>query len=59
MSGMLIIVLIYHCHKLLYLMDLRAIDCEDGSWMEVARDRVPWQVSILAVLNLHVLLPQC
>ena len=32
--------------------------CEDGSWMELAQDRVQWQALVLAVLNLLVLLPE-
>jgi hypothetical protein len=32
--------------------------CEDGRWMELAQDRVQWRALVLAVLNLHVLLPE-
>jgi hypothetical protein len=32
--------------------------CENGRWMELAQDRVQWQVFVLAVLNLRVLLPE-
>jgi hypothetical protein len=32
--------------------------CEDGRWMELARDRVQWRALVLAVLNLRVLLPE-
>jgi hypothetical protein len=39
-------------------MDLRETGCEDGSWMELAQDRVEWWVLILAVLNFLVLLPE-
>ena len=39
-------------------MDLREIGCEDGRWMELAEDRVQWQVLVLAVLILPVLLPE-
>jgi hypothetical protein len=39
-------------------MDLGKIGCEDGSWMELAEDRVQWQALVLAVLNLLVLLPE-
>jgi len=38
-------------------MDLREIGCEDGSWMELAQDRVQWWNLLFAVLNLLVLLP--
>jgi hypothetical protein len=37
-------------------MDLREIVCEDGMWMELAQNRVPWQALVLVVLNLLVLL---
>ena len=30
----------------------------DSRWMELAQDRVQWQASVLAVLNLLVLLPE-
>jgi len=32
--------------------------CEDGSWIELAQDRVQWQVLVPAVSNLCVLLPE-
>jgi hypothetical protein len=28
--------------------------CEDGRWMELARDNVQWKAFVLAVLNLQV-----
>jgi hypothetical protein len=31
---------------------------KDGRWIELAQDRVQWQVLILAVLKLLVLLPE-
>jgi len=39
-------------------MDLRNMGCEDGRWMELAQDRVQWQVLVFAVLNLRVLIPE-
>jgi len=39
-------------------MELREIGCEDGSWMELDQDRVQWQASVLAVLDLLFLLPE-
>jgi hypothetical protein len=39
-------------------MDLREIFCEDERWIELAQDRVQLQNCLLAVLNLHVLLPK-
>jgi len=36
-------------------MDIREIGCEDGRWMELAKDRVQWQAFVLAVLNLVLL----
>jgi hypothetical protein len=36
----------------------RNVGCEDGTWMELAQDRVQWQALVLAVLNLRVLLPE-
>jgi hypothetical protein len=32
-------------------MDLRNMGCEDGRWMELAQDRVQWQVLVFAVLS--------
>jgi uncharacterized integral membrane protein len=37
-------------------MGLREISFEDGSWMELAQDRVQWQALVLAVLKFLVLL---
>ena len=37
---------------------LMEMGCEDGRWMELAKDRVQWWAWILAVLNLCVLLPE-
>ena len=34
------------------------IGCGDGSWMELAQDRVQWWALVLAVLNRCVLLPE-
>ena len=34
------------------------IDCEDGSWMELAQDRVQWWSLVLAVLNRCFRLPE-
>jgi hypothetical protein len=39
-------------------MDLRKIGCEDGSWKELAQDRVQWRTLMLGLLNLRVLLPE-
>ena len=36
-------------------MDLREIGCEDGKWMELAQDRVPWLDFALGVLNIRKL----
>jgi hypothetical protein len=36
----------------------RNVGCEDGRWMELAQDPVRWGASVLAVLNLLVLLPE-
>jgi hypothetical protein len=44
--------------QLISKMDLREIGCEDGTWMELAQDRVQLRGLVLAVLNLQVLLPQ-
>jgi len=35
-----------------------SIGCEDEHWMQLAQDRVHWRASVLAVLNLCVLLPE-
>jgi hypothetical protein len=40
-------------------LDLMEVECEAQVRMEVAQDCVQWQALVLAVLNLHVLLPQC
>jgi hypothetical protein len=32
------------------------IGCEDGRWMELAQDRVQWRASVVAVLNVRVVL---
>jgi hypothetical protein len=37
--------------------NLKEIDLEDGSWMDLAQNRVRWWVLVLAMLNLEVLLP--
>ena len=42
--------------QLVSVKDLKEIGCEDGRWIELAEDRVQWQVLVLAVLNLCVLL---
>ena len=39
-------------------MDLMEIHCVDGSWMELAEDRVELWALVLAVLNCCVLLPE-
>jgi len=39
-------------------MDLREIGCEEGMWMELAKDRVQGQALVLTVLNLLGLLPE-
>jgi len=39
-------------------LDLMEIGCEDGSWMELAQDRVQWWALVLAMLKLCVLLPE-
>jgi hypothetical protein len=39
-------------------MDLSETGCEDGKWIELAKDRVEWWALVLAVLNLLVLLPE-
>ena len=39
-------------------MDFREIGCDDGRWMEPAKDRVQCQAFVLAVLNFFVLLPE-
>ena len=44
--------------ELISKMDHRDIGCEDGRWTEMVQDCVQWQASVLAVLNLLVLLPQ-
>ena len=38
-------------------MDLMEIGCENGRWMEVAKDRVQLWALVLAVLNVAVLQP--
>ena len=32
-------------------MDGREVCCEDGSWIELAQDRVQWQLVVLAVFS--------
>ena len=44
--------------ELVSMMDLMEIGSEDGSWMELAQDRVQWWALVLAVLNRCVLLPE-
>jgi hypothetical protein len=39
------------------MWDPREMDCEDG--MELAQDRAQRRASVLAMLLLRVLLPQC
>ena len=39
-------------------MGLMEIGCEDGTWIELAQDRVQWLVLVLASLNRCVLLPE-
>jgi hypothetical protein len=39
-------------------MHLEEEQAEDGSWKELAPDHVQWRASVLAVLNLQVLLPE-
>jgi hypothetical protein len=39
-------------------MNFRKMGCEDGGWMKLGQDRVPWLSLILMVLNLRVLLPE-
>jgi hypothetical protein len=40
-------------------MGLRERGFEDRRWKELAQNRVQWRASVLAMLNLLVLLPQC
>jgi hypothetical protein len=35
-------------------MNLVRLGCEDGRWMELAKDHVQWQALVLAVLNLYL-----
>jgi hypothetical protein len=44
--------------ELVSKMDLMEIGCGDGRWMELAQDHVQWWASVLAVLNMWVLLPE-
>jgi hypothetical protein len=39
-------------------MDHREIGCEDGSWIELAQDRVQWQLLLLRVWKFCVLLSE-
>jgi hypothetical protein len=36
--------------------DLKETGREDGRWMKLAQDRIPWRAVVLAVLDLWVLL---
>jgi hypothetical protein len=38
-------------------LDLMETGCEDGTWMELPKDRVQWRVLVLTVWKLGVLLP--
>ena len=39
-------------------MDLRAVDCDVGEWIDLAQDRVQWQAYVRTVMNLRVLKSQ-
>jgi hypothetical protein len=40
-------------------MDLKGTGCEDGRWIELARDRVQWRALVLSILNIGFVLPEC
>jgi hypothetical protein len=37
-------------------MDIREVGCKDGSWMELAKDRVQWQCLALSGSAIRVLI---
>jgi hypothetical protein len=44
--------------QLISEMNLRRTGSDDGSWIQLAQDRVQWRALVSAVLNLRVLLPE-
>jgi hypothetical protein len=41
------------------MLDRKAVGCDEGKWIEMAQDHIPWRALLLVMLNLSGLLALC